>query len=371
MNFLRSKASKGLAVLVLLGGGLAAVWFVRPSVEAVRPKAAPVFVVQSALVSESDVPVRLSVTGTVSARQTVEVRARLSASVLAVHVKEGQVVRAGQRLFTLDVRSEAANQAKAEAQWARSRVDLANAERNLLRQRELFGQKFIAQNVLDNVQSQVDSLKAQVVADASVVESSRVAHGFGEVLAPIAGRLGSIAVFPGSLVQASGPALLTIAQIDSVLVSFALPERELPELQKGLAQGGLPVSVQIEGSPERQGRLSFIDNSVDSVSGSIHLKALFANADGRLWPGMFVNVALAPRSLAKALTLPVQAVQTGPEKKFVYVIGEDNKVSVQPVRVRWVQDGRAVVEGVAKGTKVVLEGAQNLRPGSVVSLAKP
>jgi RND family efflux transporter MFP subunit len=176
-------------------------------------------------------------------------------------------------------------------------------------------------------------------------------------------------------VQPSGAALVSITQIDPINVSFTVPERELPALQKSLASGGLEVEVKLDdageaGAPTRKGRLVFIDNSVDSTSGTIRLKASFANADGRLWPGMFVTVALSPRVLTGALTVPVQAVQTGPDKKFLYVIGEAGKVTSAPIRVVLVQDGLAVVEGVNAGTRVVVEGAQNLRPGSTVSEAK-
>ena len=143
--------------------------------------------------------------------------------------------------------------------------------------------------------------------------------------------------------------------------------------QKAFASGGVEVAAQIDSSTEAplKGRLVFIDNSVDSASGTIRLKASFANADGRLWPGMFVTVALSPRTLVNALAVPLQAVQTGPEKKFIYVVGDDGKVASKPVRVVLIQDGRAVIEGVNSGEKVVVEGAQNLRPGSSVAEAKP
>lgn len=361
-----------IALLVLGVGGVGAFSVFRDRAQAPKARnAAPVAVV-SALVSAVDLPVRLSANGTVSAVQSVEVRPQISATIKAVHVKEGQFVQPGQRLFSLDVRTEQANIGKAEAQVMKSRTDLANAERNLQRQRDLFAQNFISQTALDTVQSQVDSLRAQLAADLATVEASRVARGFGEIVAPIGGRLGAIAVYPGSLVQPAGPALVSISQIDPINVSFALPESELPALQKSLASGGIAVTAQLDDGDRagRQGRLSFIDNNVDSASGTIRLKATFANRDGRLWPGMFVTVALAPRTLAGALVVPAQAVQSGPESKFVYVIGDDAKVAAKPVHVSLIQDGRAVVDGVPAGSRVVVEGAQNLRPGSLVAEAK-
>ena len=363
-----------VAALVLLALAAAAFGFWRARGDAPKPKGPGVVPVVSAVVAAADVPVRLAANGTVTALQSVEVRAQISATIKAVHVREGQFVRRGERLFSLDVRSEEANLGKAAAQLVKSRADLANAERNLRRQRELFGQKFISQTALDAAQNQVDSLRAQVAADTAAVDAVRVTRGFGEIVAPIAGRTGAVAVYPGTLVQPSGPPLVSVTQIDPINVSFTLPERELPALQAALAGGGLEVAAQLPeaGQPARRGRLVFIDNAVDSASGTIRLKASFANADGRLWPGMFVTVGLSPRMLAGALTVPVQAVQTGPEKKFVYAIGDGGKVGAVPVRVQLVQDGLAVIDGAAAGTRVVVEGAQNLRPGAVVSeAAKP
>lgn len=362
----------GLLLLALLAMVATGLWFWLGRGEAPQPKSTKgpgVVPVTSALVTVADVPVRLTANGTVTPLQSVDVHAQISATIKAVHIREGQYVHQGDRLFSLDVRTEEANLGKAAAQLTKSRADLANAERNLQRQRELFSQKFISQTALDTVQNQVDSLRAQVEADLAAVASSRVARGFGEIVAPIAGRIGAVTVYPGSLVQPGGMALVSITQIDPINVSFTLPERELPALQK--SSGSLPVSAQLSGVTY-DGKLIFIDNSVDSASGTIRLKASFANPDGRLWPGMFVTVALSPRTLPGALAVPAQAVQTGPEKKFLYVIGDEGKVGVVPVRVLLIQDGQAVIEGegVKEGAPVVVEGAQNLRPGGSVSEAK-
>lgn len=357
---------KSLLIIGLLALG-AAGWFWLGRGEAPKPKGPGVIPVVSTKVTQQDVAVQLTSNGTVTPVQSVEVRAQISATIRAVHVREGQHVRQGERLFSLDVRAEEANLGKAQAQAAKSRADLANAERNLRRQQELFAQKFISQTALDTVQNQVDSLRAQVVADQAAITAMQVNRGFGDIVTPIAGRIGAINVHPGSLVQPSGAALVSITQIDPINVSFTLPERELPALREAMAKDSVTVSAQPENGDAIQGELGFIDNSVDTASGTIRLKARFANADSRLWPGMFVTVALAPRNLTGVFTVPVQAVQTGPERKFLYVIGEDNKVTAVPVRVRLIQDGIAVIEGAEAGTKVVVEGAQNLRPGSSVS----
>jgi RND family efflux transporter MFP subunit len=362
------KRGRIAVVVVILLVGVAAFWFWRLRGEAPKPVGPGVVSVTSTLVAVADIPVRLSAKGTVTALQSVDVRPRINATIKAVHIKEGQYVRQGERLFSLDVRTEDANLRQTEAQLAKSRADLTNAENNLRRQRELLERNYISPSAFDVVQNQVASLRAQVAADRAAIDASRVGRGYGEIVAPIAGRTGAITVYPGSLVQSTGTGLVSITQIDPINVAFTLPERELPALQKALASGGLAVSAQLEegGDEQRAGRLVFVDNSVDTASGTIRLKAGFPNADGRLWPGMFVTVALSPRILKAALTVPAQAVQTGPEKKFLYVIGEGGKVVSTPIRVLLIQDGQAVIEGVAPGTRVVLEGAQNLRAGSLV-----
>ena len=358
-----------IATLLL---ALAAAWFWRAPGDAAKAKGKKGGAVQvvSAVAAQGDVAVRLNANGTVSALQTVEVRPQISATIKAVHIKEGQFVRQGERLFTLDTRAEAANLSKAEAQVAKDRADLANAERNFARQRDLFQQKFISQAALDVAQNQVDGLRGQLAVNQAAADASRVALSFGEITAPIAGRTGAIAVHPGSLVQPSGAALLSITQIDPINVSFTLPEHELAGLQQAVARGAVAVGAVLDGQEMLQGRLAFVDNAVDSASGTIRLKAEFRNPDARLWPGMFVSVTLAPQTLANAISVPVQAVQTGPEKKFIYVIGDDMKVTAAPVKVRLIQDSMAVVEGIAAGTRVVMEGAQSLRPGSLVAEAK-
>ncbi|MDP2695436.1 MAG: efflux RND transporter periplasmic adaptor subunit [Gallionella sp.] len=349
------------------------IWFWRAGSSSAQPKETGAVQVVSAAVAQTDVSVRLTANGTVSALQTVEVRPQISATIKTVHIKEGQFVRKGDRLFSLDARTEDANLSKSAAQVAKDRADLMNAERNFERQRELFGQEYISRAEFEAAQNQVDVLRGQLEVDSASVEASRVARSFGEIAAPIAGRTGAIAVYPGSLVQPSGAALgtalVSITQIDPINIGFTLPERELAGLQQAFAKGEVPVGAKLDlpGQPALKGRLVFIDNAVDTASGTIRLKAEFPNPNHLLWPGMFVTVTLTPRTLTGVLTVPVQAVQTGPEKKFLYVIGEDRKVASLPVHVRLIQDGIAVVEGIAPGARVVVEGAQNLSPGDTVT----
>ncbi|MDO8465263.1 MAG: efflux RND transporter periplasmic adaptor subunit [Gallionella sp.] len=365
-----SAHNKRIALAAILLIALAAgIWAWRAQNTATSTKGTDTVQVVSAPVAQADMSVRLAANGTVTSLQTVEVRPQISATVKAVHIREGQSVRKGDRLFTLDTRTEDANLSKAGAQTLKDRTDLMNAERNLERQRELFRQEFISRAELDTAQNQVDVLRGQIAIDHASVEATRVTRSFGEITAPITGRTGVIAVYPGSLVQPNGAVLVNITQIDPINVSFTLPERELVNLQQAFAKGDVPVNAKLDvpGQPDLKGRLVFIDNAVDTASGTIRLKAEFPNPDNRLWPGMFVTVTLAPRTLIGAVTVPVQAVQTGPEKKFLYVIGDDRKVASLPINVHLIQDGIAVIDGVAPGARVVVEGAQNLKPGDVVS----
>ncbi len=333
----------------------------------------------SAIVIKNDIPIKLKANGTVVPQQTVEVRPQISAIVKTVHIKEGQFVRKGDKLFTLDARTESANLNKAEAQLSRSNADFSNAVRSLKRQQKLFEQKFISRAALDIAQNQVDSLKGQLDFDKASVKANKVTHGFTIITAPISGRTGLIPVHTGSLVQPNiavpgsvtqprSAVLVSITQINPINIKFTLPERKLVILQQAFAKGDVTVSAKLDtaGEPLIDGRLVFIDNTVDVQSGSILVKAEFPNQNKKLWPGMFVTVILTPETLIDAFTVPVQAVQTGPENKFLYVVGKDNKVESQVITVRLVQDGLAIVEGAILGTRVVVEGAQNLRPGSTV-----
>ena len=354
-------------------------WYNQETAVGIKPTGEQKIRIISAVVIKNDIPIKLKANGTVVSQQTVEVRPQISAIVRTVHIKEGQFVRKGDKLFTLDARTESANLNKAEAQLSRSNADFSNAVRSLKRQKKLFEQKFISRAALDIAQNQVDSLKGQLDFDKASVKANQVTHGFTIITAPISGRTGLIPVHTGSLVQPNiavpgsvtqprSAVLVGITQINPINVKFTLPENKLVILQQALAKGDITVSARLDtaGEPLIEGRLVFIDNTVDVQSGSILVKAEFPNQDKKLWPGMFVTVILTPETLIDAFTVPVQAVQTGPENKFLYVVGKDNKVESQAITVRLVQDGLAIVEGAILGTRVVVEGAQNLRPGSTV-----
>lgn len=341
----------------------------RPDTNAKLPRH-PVQVIRSGLAEQKSVSITVHANGNVTALNTVDVRPQVQNIVRAVHVVEGQEVRAGQLLFTLDPRSDASSVDKAQAQVARDRADLADAENVLKRNQELLAKNFVSQAVVDTARSKVDALRSTLKADQAAVQSGNVALGYNRIAASISGRIGAISVHPGSLAQPSGAPMVTISQIDPVTVTFAVPERELANILATYPKGDAPVIAQPAGSKEAEGTLVFIDNTSDPQSGTIRMKARFSNKDRKMWPGMFVNVRLVSRTLPDAVVIPAQAIVTGPVDKVVYVVQSDGTVKLQKIEVVAIDAGQAAVSGLRAGARIVIEGAQNLRPGIKVKEAQ-
>ena len=366
----RSRVSPwlALALVVLLAG---AGWYVWKTWFAAKPQPqgpAPV-AVTTALARQGDVPLQVSVNGNVTALSTVEVRPQVSSTVRTVHIREGQTVKPGDLLFSLDTRMDEANLARARAQLLRDQADLADARRSLARSEELVARNFISRSAVDTARAKVDALQATVRADQAAIEASRVAVSYGAIRATIGGRTGVINVFPGSLVlPTAAQPMVTIAQIQPIAVTFTLPERQLAALRDALRGGPVPVTAQPnDGNPEPvQGRITFVDNTVDPQYGTIRVKAQFDNEAQRLWPGTYARVEAVVQTLTGVVSVPPQSVVTGPEGRFVYAVQADGKVRPMPVKMLAATAAAAVVEGVPAGTRVVVEGVQNLRPGSAV-----
>ncbi|AOY92270.1 efflux transporter periplasmic adaptor subunit [Cupriavidus sp. USMAA2-4] len=359
--------------LVVLGG---AAWFGWRHAFAPKPapKAPAAVVVTTALARQSDVPLQVSANGNVTALSTVEVRPQVSSTVRTVHIKEGQTVKPGDLLFSLDTRMDEANLDKARAQLMRDQADLADARRTLARSQDLLERNFISKSAVDTAQAKVDGFEATIRADQAAIEASRVAVSYGAIRATIGGRTGVINVFPGSLVTpTSGLPMVTVAQIQPIAVTFSLPERQLAALREALHKGPVQVTaLPNDGSKTPvKGEIAFIDNTVDPQYGTIRVKARFGNEEQRLWPGTYASVQAVVQVLKGVLSVPPQAVVTGPEGRFVYAVQADGKVARMPVQVLATTAEAAVVEGVPPGTRVVLEGVQNLRPGSTVREATP
>ena len=357
-----------LTGVVLAGAGGAGYFYWNQQAQPVteKPGRGGVQTVRTAVAEKKSIPVTVQANGYVMAIDSIDVRPQLQNVVRAVHVKEGQDVVAGQLLFTLDERSDSANVDKTRAQVERDRADLADAEATLKRNEELFAKKFLAQAVVDSARNKVDSLRATLRADTAGAQVTQVSLGFNRISAGIGGRLGMINVHPGSLAQPSGAPMVTIARLDPISVSFAVPENQLTFIRTTYPKGDAPVTVSLPGGKVLRGKLSFIDNAVDIASGSIRMKAEFANPDKLLWPGAFVSVSMISHTIDDVIAVPPQAIVIGPSDKFVYLVQADGSVKRQKVDVGAVENGIAAVSGVAAGERVVIEGAQNLRPNSKV-----
>ncbi len=337
----------------------------------VAAASAPPVHVTTITAERRDWPVRLSASGTVSALNTVEIRAQVSSVVAKVHIKEGQFVKAGELLFTLDSRADEANLAKAQAQLERDQAALADAQRQLARSRDLLSQKFVSQSAVDTNLTLVDAQQAAVSADRAAVAAARVSLSYNRIVAPSAGRAGAINVFAGSYVQPSSAALVTITQLDPIAVTFTLPQRDLPDVLTALKAGDAPVRAELPEASSRgggtlTGRLQFVDNAVDASSGTVKVKAVFDNKDLLLWPGAYVNVQLSVQTLKGAIVIPQAAIVQGASAKTVFIVGPDGRAAPRTVEVLAAAGNEAVVSGVEPGTKVIVEGKQNLRPGSPV-----
>lgn len=314
-----------------------------------------------------DMPVLLEATGAVAPLSSVELRPQMTSVVTQVHIREGQFVRAGELLFTLDSRADDANVAKVKAQMVRDEASLADARRQLARSRELLAQNFISQGAVDGSQAQVDAQTALVAADKAALDAARVSLSYARITAPSAGRVGSIPVFVGSAVQANQTTLVTITQLDPIAVSFSLPQRHLADVIAALKDGGSEVVATL---PDKggavKGRLQFVDNVVDAASGTVKVKARFDNKANLLWPGAFANVSMTVRTLKDAVVVPQAAIVLSPRGTIVFVMGEGNKAVPRRVEVLYAQDDNAAVSGLKPGERVVLDGRQNVRPGSAL-----
>ena len=317
-------------------------------------------------------PVVLKATGAVAPIFSVDVRSQLTSVLTKVHFREGQFVRAGDLLFTLDSRIDETNISKARAQLAKDSASLADARRQLARSKELLAQNFVSQGAVDTSQSQFDAQTALIAADQAALDAARVSLSYGRITAPHSGRAGLVNVFAGSTVQANLTPLVTITQLNPISVTFSLPQRNLPNALAALKGGNTEVIATLpDGAGVFKGRLQFVDNFVDPSSGTVKAKALFDNPDGKLWPGAFVDVGLTVGVMNEAVVIPQASIIQAARGSVVYVV-ENGKAALRPVTVLYAQGVDAAVRGVEAGERVVLDGRQNLRSGSpVVERVRP
>lgn len=328
---------------------------------AARAPGQPVSVTTSVAI-ERDFEVALEAIGTVTPLSSVDVKPQTNSLVTRVHVKEGQFVKAGELLFTLDARPDEANLAKVRAQMVRDQAVLTDAQRQLARSRDLLAQGFISQGALDSSQAQVDAQLANLVADRAALDAAQLALSYNSVRAAGAGRLGAVNVFPGTVVQANQTVLVTITQLDPINISFSLPQRNLDAVLAGLKSGGAVVNAKLgDARSSISGRLQFVDNAVDAATGTIKVRARFENREAKLWPGAFVKIALVSQTLKGAIVIPTTAIVQSARGSIVY-LSDKGRAVLRPVKVLASEGELSAVSGVAAGDKVVVEGRQNLRP---------
>ncbi|NHZ77801.1 efflux RND transporter periplasmic adaptor subunit [Massilia sp. CCM 8695] len=324
----------------------------------------PAIVVNTVVAVVRDVPVELRANGTVTPSSVVDVHAQTTSLVKQVHIREGQFVKEGQLLFSLDERADRAGVERAQAQVMRDEAALAGLELRYRRSMELLEKQFIAINAVDTLRSEVDAARALLRADQAALRAASVGASYNTIRAPMAGRVGAITVYPGSLVQVS-TLLATVTRLDPIAVAFTLPESNVGELLAAHQRGAVAVEAN-----HRTGTLSFIDNRVDPVAGAIRVKASFENGDAGMWPGQYVDARVTVRTLRSAVVIPQAAMITSTAGTFVYVVGPDQTVAQVAVKQLHAFGSSAAVTGLAGSETIVTEGKQNLKPGARVKAGR-
>lgn len=359
-----------------------------------RDMAIPVTIAKSV---KRDVPIQADVIGSAEAISTVVLKPQISGQLLTANYREGDFVKAGQLLLTIDPRPLEAQLNQLTAQVGRDQAALSQAQANLARDRaleknakgqldraiDLQKEGIISREQYDQYvatagsyaatikadQAAVESAKSQIAASQAAVETLKVQLGYTKIYAPISGRSGSLNVKPGNVVSANNTEMGTIVQVEPIYVTFALPEVHLAALRKSGNQRLAVTAVPEEGGEPQQGQLAFFENTVDPATGTVKLKATFENKNHVLWPGQFVRVTLKLGEHPNAILVPSQAVQSGQDGTFVYVVKPDQKVDIkQVVASQRLGDESVIDKGLGEGETVVTEGALRLVPGSRVTV---
>jgi multidrug efflux system membrane fusion protein len=361
-------------VLAALAAAAAVVMRVVPGSRAAAPREAPAIPVAAAEVVAKDIPLRLYAVGNVEPYTTVSVKARVDGQIVAVKFKEGEEVRQGAILFEIDRRPFEAMLKQAEANLLKDRALYDHAVEQEKRYRDLLEKKFISTDGYEQVKTNMDTAAAQVRADEAAIENSKLSLEYCTIRSPVAGYAGKIQIQQGNLVKANDTTpLVVLNQIVPIYTSFSVPEQYLADVRRYQADGALRVTAAVANSthPAVSGKLSFIDNSTDVTTGTIKLKAEFANADKALWPGQFVNVVLTLAQQKGAIVTPAVSLQNGPNGQYVFVVKSDQTVELRQVSVaRTEGDDAVIASGLAPGDRVVTTGQLRLAPGMRVSVGQ-
>ncbi|HET8650696.1 MAG TPA: efflux RND transporter periplasmic adaptor subunit [Gemmatimonadales bacterium] len=351
-----------------LAAGLAGL-FLAACGDKAPPPPPPVPVVV-ATAERQDVPLELPATGTVEPLQAVSVQAQVSGIITRVGFKEGDDVSKGQMLFQLDPRPYQAALSQAQAVLERDKAQLANARADAQRYESLVQKQYVTAQQFQQVKTDAAALAATVSADEAAVEQARLNLQYATIRSPLNGRAGALLVREGNLVRANtGTPLVVVNQIHPILVRFALPAAQLPQIQRYRDSGIVVVAEPAQGGTESKGTLSFLDNAVDTTTGTILLKGSFPNTDNALWPGEFVRVRARLTTERNSLVVPAPAVVSGQKGNFVFVIRKDGTAIARPVQVRRTTATLAVLDGgIEAGDRVVTDGQIRLRDGAKVQI---
>ena len=319
------------------------------------------------------VPIQVHAIGNVEAYSTVSVKAQVAARVEKAYFTEGQDVRKGDLLFTLDRRPFDTALQQAEANLAKDQAQLENAKAEADRYTKLFQEGIVSKEQYDSMRTNADALAASVRGDKAAIEKAKIDLSYCTIQSPIGGRTGALLVHPGNLVKDNDAALVVVNQIHPIYVTFSVPEQYLADIKRFRAEGPLKVDAIIPSQEQNpsKGVLTFIDNAVDNTTGTIKLKGAFGNPDNRLWPGQFVNVALTLTTQPNAVVVPSQAVQTGQVGQYVFVVKQDMTAEYRPVVTGNNIAGETVIQkGMQAGETLVTDGQLRLVPGVKVVIKK-
>ena len=333
---------------------------------------APRVPVTVADVQQKTVPVQVRVIGNVDAYTMVGVKPQITGEIVGVHFTEGQDVKKGQLLFSLDPRPLEADLLRAQANLAQDEAKAKNAEAEHQRYSRLMEAGVVAKEQAEQMETNNNAMVATVKADRAQEEYARVQLIYTKIYSPIDGRTGNLMLHLGNVVKANPDnPMITINQVNPIYVTFAVPQQTLPEIKQHMAKGKLQVTAIIQGQEERpeEGTLTFIDNNVDLNTGTIKLKGTFTNTDRRLWPGQYVNVALTLNQQSNAIVVPTQAIVTGQQGAFVFVVKPDLTAEARPVKVdRNIDNESVIASGLSVGEKVVTDGQIRLVTGAKVEI---
>lgn len=316
----------------------------------------------------SDLPILLTTQGHLVPLNLVDIRPQANGIVQRVHFKEGDEIKSGQLLFTLDSSDADSQLARANALAEQIKAQVDDAERDVARTRKLASSKFLTSSAVDTTLSKLESLNAQHRAAVADIQNARTVLGRTHISAPINGLAGALSVHPGAFAQvgATNAALVTIVQFDPIGVEFTLAEQNLSDVLAAKAKGMVQVFLESDDGARISGQLVFINNTVATDTATITMKAAFPNAAKTLWPGAFVRLVISAGTRPGSIALPPQAVLEGPGGRFVQVVDADSKVATVPVSLLRMQNQLAVVAGLKGGERVVSEGGKNLKPGMQV-----